>query len=495
MSAIRDSDPAKRQTRTPEIPASPGADSSGRRALLNRLGQQSVGVMIANPPRRLSLTLLMLVYVVGLHQVYQSILAPNFGASGIAYRAPTHPDYEAIVVIVLLTAQVLPSRIDRVSGFMLWALFLSAGAPAALMAQYSYTLPRDEAMRFAVVICVVTASMALLLRGNPIPVIRGSSRFASELWLLILAITLIVNLYLLLFVGVQVRYLSFADVNDVRQSYVITTTTVPFIGYLLASQLNVINPFLIFWGLTKRNFLSLSLGVTCQIVGYLTTGQKHTILLMLLLICFFYGRAATSFRPQTFLRFVIATSVIALLVDQLTSSLTWSSLLVRRFLVVPGVLAAAYVAVFTVLPHGRFFDVIGQSGPVDESAARTVGRVFLHSTEASANVNLFGHGYYSLGYPGIFIEGAFVVVLLWLADAATHRRVPLAWACAIFAGPTVALTNTSPFTTFLTHGFATALVVALLMPPVATVAAGGRSARSEVRVPRTSRVRMPPEAV
>lgn len=413
---------------------------------------------------KLGTTLLLLVYVGALHYTYEILLAPNFGSAGITYRAPEQPSYGITILGVLLISQLLPDRITRVSGFILWALFLTAAAPGALMAQYSQTLSPGDANRLSLVIGMAMMMMAWLAQHNPLPALPNNLGRSSQLWLAIVSVTLLVNVYLLLFVGVQLRYLSFSDVNEVRQSYVATSSSVPLIGYLLASQLNVINPFIIFWGLAKRNALALASGLSSQAIAYLTTGQKHSILLVLVLIGLRYGLGAERFKARTMMLSILLISGLAIIIDQITSSLTWTSLVVRRFLVVPGMLSAAYVAVFENQPNGRFLDVVGSSAGADvDSAARTVGRVFLGSSEASANANLFGHGYYSLGFTGIFIEAAFVVVMLWLADAVTRQRVPLAWACAIFAGPTVALTNSSAFTTFLTHGFATALVVSALV--------------------------------
>src|SRR5690606_31040688 len=68
-----------------------------------------------------------------------------------------------------------------------------------------------------------------------------------------------------------------------------------------------------------------------------------------------------------------------------------------------------------------------------------------------------------LGYPGMLIESAFLVLLLWLADDVT-RDLDFRTAAIIFIMPAISFTNGSAFTSVLTYGFGAALICCAIMP-------------------------------
>jgi hypothetical protein len=109
-----------------------------------------------------------------------------------------------------------------------------------------------------------------------------------------------------------------------------------------------------------------------------------------------------------------------------------------------------FMAPFVDYPHQQTPDFI-------------VGSVFLGSPETSANANLFADGFSNFGYPGMFIEAVILIGLLWLVDSCA-RHLPLAVTSLILLVPTVALVNSSIFTSFLTNGFAYAVVVMACLP-------------------------------
>jgi len=423
----------------------------------------------ASSPRRgyLTTAALLSLYIIGLQLVYREFLAPNFQGEGLTYRSPDPIYYPIVALGLVLLGLALPSRIDRVSGFIQWAMFLTAALPAAIIPQYSLTLPQTTANQFAAVVGLSVLLIRVLTARNPFLAFRGIHIPAGYVELGIGAFTLFVNAYVILFVGLDIRFLTFADANDValRQGFVDASSALPFMGYLIATQFNVLNPVLVFNGLQRGRVLPTAIGILSQGICYLSTGQKHTVLLMLIILVLHFGlRGRLWFNARTMLLTLIFVSIPSMVLDSWTSSLTLTSFVIRRFLVVPGMLAGAYVSVFDGRPKGMFRDVIGSSVGQD-SAALTVGREFLHSSVASANANLFGHGYYSYGFTGIVIEAGFVVLMFWAADAATFGRMKISAACALFAGPTAALTNTSPFTTLLTHGFLVAILLGAIYSP------------------------------
>lgn len=433
------------------------------------MNQDSKRVLGTAFERKLLTAALLLLYIVGLHFVYRAILSPIYKYEGLTYRTPLPTDYALVIIGMIVVGLVLPLRIDRASAFIQWAMYLVAAVPTAIIPQFSLTLTQHEANQLAAIVCLSVLSIRILTANNPFLGFAGINLPSGYVEVVIVAVTLFVNFYVIAFVGLNVRFLTFADANDValRQGYEAASTALPLMGYLLATQFNVLNPVMVFAGLQQRRYLLLFIGLTSQAVCYLTTGQKHMVLLLLVILALHLGvRQREWIQARTIIVTLIIMSFMSALVDSWSGSPTFTALFIRRFLVVPGMLAGAYVSVFHDKPKGLFHDVLGSAvGGSQNSAALTVGREFLNSSVASANANMFGHGYYSYGFIGILIEAVFVVFMLWAADAATFGKMQVSAACALFAGPTSALTNTSPFTTLITHGFLTAVVLGTVYNP------------------------------
>jgi hypothetical protein len=87
----------------------------------------------------------------------------------------------------------------------------------------------------------------------------------------------------------------------------------------------------------------------------------------------------------------------------------------------------------------------------------------LTDSSGSANVNFLGHGYVSMGYLGMYIEGAVLAILLALIAGCVHD-MPVGLGVGLFAMPAVAVSESSIFVALLTHGAIAALVWSRLLP-------------------------------
>ena len=309
-------------------------------------------------------------------------------------------------------------------------------------------------------------------------------------WVVLGCFAALVYVELIVVFGINLRWLAFDDVYDVRSDFVDRSVNAPLIGSCFPLLSKVVNPIFIARGIYSRRKWRLLVGLFGQLLIYLTTGQKVVFLSIfgLIGVALLFRHSPRGFKGITMMAFVALSNTAVLLIDKLVGAPIFTNLLIRRFLVVPGVLTAAYVVVFRDRLKTSFapFPAFWLESPY-ASPARLVGQVFVRDADTNANVSLFGHGYLSLGYIGILIECLVLVVMLWFADAAT-KGIPVAVTALIFFLPTIALSNSSVFTVITTHGFAATILLCVAMPrngwglPHRSRRPPDRSIRSNARV-------------
>ncbi|GAA1145390.1 hypothetical protein GCM10009606_25610 [Nocardioides aquiterrae] len=404
-----------------------------------------------------------------LFYAYRDFVSPTFASTGLTFRAPTPGPYVLSVFLVAFVTTILPRRLRRPSDFVLWMFFVLAAAPAILLSQYMQTLPTSEATELGIVIaaCMVLIRTVSSMRPR-LP--RGSLPNIPEgvVWIFLGWFAGITYIAVVASVGLRLQWLSFADVYDVRSDFTATYAAIPGLGYALPIVFNVINPTFIARGIYSNRWQWVVAGAAGQVLIYTTTGLKSVLfsILAIAAIAFLFRR---SLRPRgiKLLAGTFYVVVVAVALDSLFHTIMWNTMLIRRFIVIPGSLVVSYVGVFDDRPRGLFR---GDGGPIfwldpvyTQGPSHIVSQVLIGNPLGNANVNLFGHGYFQYGYLGIFIEGIVLAVLLWLLDAAS-RGLPTPVVALILVMPAFAISGTNIFTAMTTHGLLAAVLILAVLP-------------------------------
>lgn len=407
-------------------------------------------------------------FATALYYTYKLKVSPEFSYSGLTYRAPDPASYLTMVGAVLLIAVAMPARLQRVSDFILWTFFVLGVAPSMLIPQYAQTLqPAQSTITgFAVGAAFLFALLLMKVLPARISGLRPKRiQNGVNFWFALSVISLTTYAYMMATTGLNLRFLSLSNVYDVRTEFAAATAG-GALAYLVPLQANIINPIFFARGVYSGRLLFLAAGVAGQLVIYLSKGQKSTLFSVVLM----FGIAMLfRYRPRpsghVVLTAVTLASGVALLLDRITDSIFWTSLISRRMMIVPGALTAAYVAVFEDRPRLNFATVLpGIENPyTNVRPVNIVGSEFVGNSSTAANVNLFGDGYLQFGYLGMFIEAGFLVILLILANEAT-RGLPMAVSAIIFTGPAIALVSASIFTAAVTHGFLVGILICFFAP-------------------------------
>lgn len=427
-------------------------------------------------------------YAAVLYFSYKLKVAPLFGYQGLTFRQPDVGWYLLSVLMVYSLALALPRRLLHASDFVLWLLFVMGAAPAILLPQYMKALSVIEASKLGFVLTTSMLMVAAMARMRP----RFGEwpRFhvdSALLWAALLLFAFATYGGIAATSGLSIQWTGLFDVYELRSEFQVASTST-LLGYALPWVHNVVNPVFMARGVCTHRRIYFLIGAAGQYLIFASTGKKSVLLsvpLILLVSLMFKKRAHP--RGATIMAGITVAALAGLAVDRYLGGYTWTSLFVRRFMIVPGALVAAYVATFQDLPKMAFANVFGGQSPYSIPPSFLVGSLFAGNRDTNANVSLFGDGYLQAGYTGIYLESLVLVVLLWAVDAAT-RGLPGTVTAIVLSMPTIALASGAVMTVIATHGFAVAIVLCAILPRGNWDGRGALSPSSRGEVPsgRTS---------
>ncbi|WP_413452528.1 hypothetical protein AA0Y32_10305 [Georgenia phoenicis] len=407
-------------------------------------------------------------YALTVHWAYREMIAPTFGYRGSTYRTPATDLYFYAIAIAAVMALCLPRKVERPSSFVLWVLYIVAGAPSVLLGHYAGNLTPALAMETSIGVggaFVLTIALTRFFRIRRVPRWRPSS---TTFWLLIGGFSVAVYAYLASTIGLQFQIVSLFDVYDVRDDYREGLAAAGGVGgYLISWQANVLNPVIIARGALQRRLLPILAGAFGQLLLFSASGYKTMVMSLpaLLIAAWIFNRNPTP-RARVFLWGAAALPLFTMAVDHLSNSITWTSLLVRRFLVTPGRITAEYVDFFDQHPKVHLSNSILSpfiEYPYQRGYFRIIGEHVTGATNVSMNGNVFAHGYANAGWIGAFIAAVLLAVVLAAADYAA-QGLPAAVPALVLLMPAITLSNSGLNTSLSSHGVALAVVVLALLP-------------------------------
>ncbi|HXH80912.1 hypothetical protein [Nocardioides sp.] len=403
-----------------------------------------------------------LVYATVLQLAYRYQVSPYFAEQGLTYRTPDIARYALALVLVGAVAVALPRRCRRASDFLQWMPFVIAGAPSILLAQYMDAVSPAEATRLALaVFASLMLCRALTVGGLSLGQLRP--RPSRHVWAAMAVVVGLVYLNTLLLAGVPDLLIS-GDVYAVRAEFGLAIEG-SLVARLLPSVYNVVNPVLMARGLFARKFMPFAVGAGGQLLIFMWEGQKSVLLSVPAVVgTYLLLRRRTVWGYQMMLLASFLT-VGSLLLDWLSNSYSFTTLFIRRFLVIPGALTVAYVMVFKPREKTHFSELgLGNNNPYEAlDPAFIVGREFVRDATTHANVNIWGHGYLSFGYLGMLIVAIMYAVVLLALDASSDG-LPPAVVGVVCVGMAIVISSANIFTSILTHGIWSLILVLFLLP-------------------------------
>lgn len=401
-----------------------------------------------------------------LHQVYSELVAPTFAYLGNRYASPDSSTMVVSWLFASVVALALPRRLNRPSSVMLWILYVVTVAPAILMAPYTSYLTASQASMTGGVIGATFIIVALSQRGERKPLRLNVS--PTSLWLVVTLFSCATYVLLMITNGLSFEFVGLLDVYDVRAEYADEASSVGALGYLVATQANVVNPLIAARGFVQRNWSLTVAAVLGQLILYSTTGFKHVLFAILawFIIVLVLRRRGTASSGVALLIGAGCLVIVAAVIDAIGESNLMTSLFSRRFIFAPGVLTSVYVRFFTDNPQAHLGHSVLRGFvdyPYELSPPYRIGLWMANSPNLAANANLFADGYSNFGWFGIIGAGLVLLVYLRILDRAAVG-LPIMVSAMIVVIPAVALSNTSILTAMFSHGLVVAVLLLALLP-------------------------------
>lgn len=408
--------------------------------------------------------LLSLLFFAILTLLYIDIVSPLYSYYGL-YESLNLDKLVIAACAVVAIALLVPTKIYKVSDFLMWILYLLAIVPCMVI--YGC---QDRSTTYAVMLvaCYVVVDLARRLRFQPprppLSLSEGHLVCCCIFAVMITTCLVIAN------GGLTYFNLDFTKVYDVRLDIAAnvfgahrgTVYDASLLGYLTTLSFDVCNLFLVAFFLSKGKYVAALAFIVVQIAYFgMSSDKVYAYALVVPLYFWLLGRWARW--HTTFLTSMILLAVIAHLeYARFDSYILTGNIFVRVFYL-PATLNFSYHDIFHQLGHVYLSD--SRFNPFTEykyslAPAFIVGWSLWGNLATNANSGFLATSYMHFGYPGMLVYSLLVGLLLSFVDAGTANRRDLYVRISIVAIPFLKLLTSADLTTsLLSHGVLASLIL------------------------------------
>lgn len=414
---------------------------------------------------RIIFLVLLLIFNLILLTTYKNVFAELFFYQKYYYYSKPEPELIFVFFLALFPALLLPIKFRNLSSLILLFLYVVVYCPSIIIGYISSpgSVSDDLHYYFMLPGCMLLLILSMQFAENHIFSKTGFyEKRVSNLFfngLTFIHALILIYLYLNYQIGDIWELFTF-NVYDTRLQA--REVSLGFSGYLIRFASNVSAPILLVYGLVYRNLIFTAIGFLSNLLIFLLEGSKGVLFMPFFLTFIFYV-IRKDFNFNFLLLFLLLLLVGSLFLDDRFHT-AFSSYIIRRTFIVPGLLTKVYHDVFSTEPTYqwtynifRFF----QPPLMDISPPYFVGYFYFGYADMSANANPWADGFANSYTLGPLIETIITLVFLILADyMGFGNRIFVA--CALFASY-YSIISSSIFTSLLTHGMIICLLVVALL--------------------------------
>lgn len=423
---------------------------------------------------RLNMPSIIFFYCAAFNWSYVKWVSPTWSYLGLIYKTPD----TALLILGYALASGLclfsPIRIRRTSQVIYWILYFTILIPALFVPLY---LQLDDSLTLLLMQLGLAGGMLLIALSYKLPLFKISQYPLNRrlFWALFIVAFIVCTGVLFVAFRNNLSLASFEEVYRVRFGAKKVAQENPLAGYFSSLLGNVLNPFLIAYGIAFRRRKLAAIGVAGQIFVYATAALK-SVLVSPALICLFYyslKKDRGGWVPRMAIGlaglFVVLTTFVIGAKPGLLFN--FASLILVRTFAMPGMLLGQYQYFFEHFPRTYLGHVTGINllfpNPYKLPTGMEIGSFYLSGGKfgyANENVNFFAmDGIAGFGLPGIPIMGALCAGVFWVLDSFT-RNFSLAFCASALTMCTISLTNGSLFSTLLGGGLFFWLLIFVCIP-------------------------------
>jgi hypothetical protein len=421
-----------------------------------------------------SLPITILLFCGGFNYAYINWVSPTWSYLGLTYNSPD----AALIILGYVFAMVLsllsPRRIQRPSHVIYWFCFFVVYVPGLFIPLY---LKLENSFSLLLLQLSLSGGMLLIALSYRISrfAIRSYPLDRRFFWTVFTAVYILGNAALIYTFQGMFHFASINDVYSVRTPAKHVFESAPAIAYVSQILANVMNPFLMGYGVSYRRRSLFVLGVMGDLLLYSTAAVKLNMVAPIAIVIFYHTlkRDRGGWVPTMAMLFAAMFFLLTGLAVGLQPGPLFNiaSLLLVRTFTIPGSEMGEYQHFFSNMPHTYLGHVTGINhflpNPYQLSMGEEVGSYFGVIGKyglSNANASFFamdGIGGFGLG--GILVMGVLCAVVFWILDSCA-RDYELKFSVPLLAMVIMSLTNVSLFTTLLGNGLIIWMILFILMP-------------------------------
>ena len=424
-----------------------------------------------------SMPVTVLLYCTGLNYAYVQWVSPVWDSLGFTYSRPNEVLMIVGYVLAFTQSTICPLRIRRPSQAAYWIIFFLVYIPGLFVPLYIQLVGSLPLFLLQLSLTAGMVPIALSYR-LPLPHFRGWPLKARLFWAIFGVLFLLGNAILLIAFRGNLQFASIEEIYSVRYQASQVLEQHPAVGYVTQFLGNVMNPFLIAYGLVACRKRAIALGTLGQVVIYSTAAAKSIFVSPLIIFIFYFtlrrdrGNWATKMGLYCAgLLFTLTTLVIG---TEPGALFNVASVVLMRSFEMPGMLLGQYQYFFENNPHTHLGHVAGfnlvATNPYTASLGIEVGRLFGVISEGGKNGEVVSNaGFFAMdgiagfGLPGIPLMGFVCAAVFWMMDGCA-KKLPLEFSASGLAMIIVSMTNVSLFSTLLGNGMIAWILLFMVIP-------------------------------
>lgn len=415
------------------------------------------------------------IYVVGLFLVYRYFITPNYPV--YQYRQIDLLLHICVLSLAVVPALWLPVSLSRPTQLVYWFLYMLVYVPSVFLPFYTLTMKPERIIPLVITIGLAFFSLGRIYNLPLLKIeVKQFRHKASVFWTIFIAIFIVIYTLFLSKFGVPEGFVTLNQIYAERAEFKETIAQggpiiTRLFTYLVSWQMYVFSPLLLAFGIRTRKWIYFLLGVTSEMIIYLTAGFRTALFLPIFIV----GLAIILHsKGRYFSNYILGGSLGLLTVSATLSKLSgpnlFTSIFVERLMLTPGLMTGFYYEFFSVNKHTLmayrewFAVLIQQSYPYDASPPYLIGETYYTMYNGShANANLWATSFGDFGLVGILVFTGILGVVFWLYDSFSENK-DTKTATLLLAGPTLVLSNSGLITSLITHGLLVALMMVYLLP-------------------------------
>ena len=404
-----------------------------------------------------------------LSYVYIVLLSPLNSYMGFRFVSPNLGITILAIILAIIPSIYLPSRLELVSCFSIWMIYFVVYIPSIIIPMLQGYISDIRIVYLLVSLLIGFMAMVSITRlGSRVLVFPKIT--PPMFWIVTLGVYAIIHIYL---VFVFWGFIHFSSLAGLYAQRFLTSDIQAgtFSGYAIGMLYGALNPFLIVHGLYRKRFWSVLLGSLGQIFVYSIIAYKSVLLSIPLMITIYYVVLRIE-RPRKlvavglFMLFAITIPLVVHVMHWLPGYHFYDeqlqNLLYLRTFGMTGTLTGVYADFFTQNPITWFSHInivrLVYPYPYQLPLGVEVG-IFLTGGRDDIDANFFAtDGIAALGLFGPIVAGLIMAIILRFIDCLIDKRHLGAFSVASTMA-LMGLADTSIFTTILTGGLGTLVVV------------------------------------